>query len=80
MLASGTTPNGGASRSLDTDFRERSFLDGAPPHVIWLDVANAATGAIIELLRGEQQRVLVFGTQLEASVLILSPERESPDR
>jgi predicted nuclease of predicted toxin-antitoxin system len=24
--------------SKDTDFRERSFVDGHPPKVIWLDV------------------------------------------
>lgn len=29
--------------SKDTDFRDRSFLEGAPPQVVWLDVGNAAT-------------------------------------
>ena len=27
--------------SKDTDFRERSFVGGFPPKVIWLDVGNA---------------------------------------
>lgn len=27
--------------SKDTDFRERSYVDGAPPKVVWLDVGNA---------------------------------------
>jgi predicted nuclease of predicted toxin-antitoxin system len=63
---------GFAILSKDTDFRERSFLEGAPPKIIWLDVGNAATAVIIELLQREQPRVLAFGVQLESSVLILS--------
>jgi predicted nuclease of predicted toxin-antitoxin system len=58
--------------SKDTDFRERSFLDGAPPKVIWLDVGSAATAVIIELLQRELPRVLAFVAQPESSILILS--------
>jgi predicted nuclease of predicted toxin-antitoxin system len=58
--------------SKDTDFRERSYVDGAPPKVIWLDVGNAGTTAIEFLLRQERQRVLTFGSATETSVLILS--------
>ena len=36
--------------SKDTDFRERSFVEGFPPKVIWLDVGNAGTTAIADLL------------------------------
>ena len=32
--------------SKDTDFRERSYLVGAPPKVVWLDVGNAGSRAI----------------------------------
>ena len=35
----------------DTDFRERGFLEGAPPKVVWLDVGNAGTATIAYLLR-----------------------------
>jgi predicted nuclease of predicted toxin-antitoxin system len=35
--------------SKDTDFRERSFLEGSPPKVIWLDVGNAGTTDIADL-------------------------------
>jgi predicted nuclease of predicted toxin-antitoxin system len=58
--------------SKDTDFRERSYVDGAPPKVIWLDVGNAGTIAIAGLLRRELQRVLAFETQTDATVLLLS--------
>jgi predicted nuclease of predicted toxin-antitoxin system len=58
--------------SKDTDFRERSFVDGAPPKVIWLDVGNAGTNAICFLLLQEIHRILAFESSAEASLLILS--------
>jgi predicted nuclease of predicted toxin-antitoxin system len=58
--------------SKDTDFRERSYLEGFPPKVVWLDVGNAATAAIAALLRNERERVERFATIEEASLLILS--------
>ena len=58
--------------SKDTDFRERSFVEGFPPKVIWLDVGNAGTSIIAGLLRRERQRVEVFEKQDETSFLILS--------
>ena len=58
--------------SKDTDFRERSYVEGFPPKVIWLDVGNAGTAAIAALLRRERERVDRFETLEEVSVLILS--------
>jgi predicted nuclease of predicted toxin-antitoxin system len=58
--------------SKDTDFRERSYVEGAPPKVIWLDVGNAGTVHIVELLRRERQRAERFHALDEASLLILS--------
>jgi predicted nuclease of predicted toxin-antitoxin system len=42
--------------SKDTDFRERSFVEGFPPKVIWLDVGNAGTSPIEALLRSGHAR------------------------
>ena len=56
----------------DTDFRERSFVEGFPPKVIWLDVGNAGTAPIEALLRSERHRVDTFATATDASLLILS--------
>ena len=64
--------HGFAIVSKDTDFRERGYVEGFPPKVIWLDVGNAGTAAIAALLRRERERVERFETQEEASVLILS--------
>ena len=58
--------------SKDTDFRERSFVRGAPPKVIWLDVGNAGTGDIIALVQRERLRILEFEGQPDAALLILS--------
>jgi predicted nuclease of predicted toxin-antitoxin system len=58
--------------SKDTDFRERSFVEGFPPKVIWLDVGNAGTAAIADLLRSERERIERFETMEETSLLILS--------
>lgn len=64
--------NGFVIASKDTDFRERSYVEGAPPKIIWLDVGNAGTDAIVQLLRDQVERVVHFDTLEEASLLILS--------
>jgi predicted nuclease of predicted toxin-antitoxin system len=64
--------NGFVIISKDTDFRERSYVEGFPPKVIWLDVGTAGTVAIAELLRRERQRMERFETDRETSLLILS--------
>ncbi len=58
--------------SKDTDFRDRSFVTGWPPKVIWLDVGNAGTADIANLLRRERERVRRFTEEPETSMLILS--------
>jgi len=58
--------------SKDTDFRERSFVEGHPPKVIWLDVGNAGTAVIADVLQRERQRIEAFEKHDETSFLILS--------
>lgn len=58
--------------SKDTDFRERSFVEGFPPKVIWLDVGNAGTAPIEALVRSEEHRLATFAAANDASLLILS--------
>ena len=64
--------HGFAIASKDTDFRERSFVEGFPPKVIWLDVSNAGTAQIVALLVTEQRRLETFAVATDASLLILS--------
>ncbi len=37
--------------SKDNDFRQRSFVSGPPPKVVWLSVGNAGSTAVAALLR-----------------------------
>ena len=57
--------------SKDNDFRQRSFLLGAPPKVIWLSVGNAGTDAIASLLLENRERISRFIGEGEEGLLIL---------
>ncbi len=58
--------------SKDNDFRQRAFLDGPPPKVIWLAVGNAGTQEIAELLRHRINHVEAFVANAEEGLLILA--------
>jgi predicted nuclease of predicted toxin-antitoxin system len=57
--------------SKDDDFRQLSFLHGAPPKVIWLSVGNATTETILGVLNNRRSLIEGFAQDLEASLLIL---------
>jgi len=63
--------------SKDTDFRDRSYVEGIPPKVIWLDVGNAGTESIAQLLTAEQDRAKQFEADTEASMLILPLSKDA---
>ena len=69
--------NGFVIVSKDDDFRQRSFLQGAPPKVVWLQVGNAGTSPIAELLRERTDELHRFETEDESAVLILSVVRRA---
>jgi len=69
--------NGFVIASKDDDFRQRSFLHGAPPKVVWLQVGNAGTNAIADLLRAEAPRLRRFDGEEESALLILSQARRA---
>lgn len=69
--------NGFVIVSKDDDFRQRSFLEGAPPKVIWLQVGNAGTAPIAELLREHAARLRRFEGEEESALLILSLSRRA---
>jgi predicted nuclease of predicted toxin-antitoxin system len=58
--------------SKDNDFRQRSFLEGSPPKVVWLEVGNAGTAAIAETLQRERGRLLAFEAEAESALLVVS--------
>lgn len=57
--------------SKDNDFRQRAFLHGSPPKVIWLSIGNAGTPAIAALLRSREHRIQAFATSPEEGLLVL---------
>ena len=67
--------------SKDNDFRQRSFLHGPPPKVVWLSIGNAGTDAIRVLLLNHRERLLEFLGKPEEGLLVLraTPTRSAPD-
>ncbi len=58
--------------SKDDDFRQLSFLHGAPPKVIWLAVGNVGTQTIATLLAKHSMAIDAFRSSPEESLLILA--------
>jgi predicted nuclease of predicted toxin-antitoxin system len=58
--------------SKDNDFRQLSFMNGAPPKVVWLSVGNGATRTIEAVLRRHVERILAFGIDETASLLVIT--------
>ncbi len=52
--------NGYSIVSKDTDFHHLSFVRGAPPRVVWLDVGNCPTSRIENVLRTNVVKVIAF--------------------
>ena len=63
--------HGMAIVSKDGDFRQLSFLLGAPPKVIWLRRGNCSTKTVEAILRQYHQEVVAFFAQDEAAFLAL---------
>jgi len=58
--------------SKDSDFHQRSLLDGHPPKIVWLRLGNTTTAAIEQLLRARSREIADFVSDEEASFLALS--------
>ena len=57
--------------SKDSDFRQMSFLFGAPPKVVWLRLGNCSTTDILALLRDGRASLQSFWEDSEATFLVL---------
>jgi predicted nuclease of predicted toxin-antitoxin system len=55
----------------DADFRQRSFLLGPPPKVIWIGLGNCSTQEIVELLRRPSGEIEAFALAEEPAFLVL---------
>lgn len=57
--------------SKDADFRQRSFLLGHPPRVVWIRRGNCSTAEIEAILEAQHDNILEFEQNQEASFLAL---------
>jgi predicted nuclease of predicted toxin-antitoxin system len=57
----------------DDDFRQRSFLHGAPPKVIWVRLGNCRTAAVAALLSERADSLRRFLADETGSLLVLRP-------
>ena len=62
---------GFAVLSKDSDFMERSVLDGYPPKVIWVRLGNCSTAEIARVLRSKSEAVQRFLEAVEETCLLL---------
>ena len=65
------TQHGFAIISKDEDFRHLSFLRGAPPKVIGMNIGNCSTKELAALLRARRAQIGVFEVDMTASFLPL---------
>ena len=56
--------------SKDSDFRQLSFLHGAPPKVVWLRVGNCTVRDLVALLAENKHRLLEFEAALESLLIV----------
>ena len=70
--------NGFAIASKDNDFRQRAFLSGPPPKVVWLSVGNAGTGEIAALLRSRADALSRFEANPEEALLVIEARSVGP--
>lgn len=59
----------------DDDFRQRSFLFGAPPKVIWIRLGNCTTAEVASVLRSRHRDILAFEADPAAALLLLARQR-----
>jgi predicted nuclease of predicted toxin-antitoxin system len=57
--------------SKDSDFRQRSFVFGYPPKVIWIRRGNCSTQTIAHILRSNRETIREFEADTTATFLIL---------
>lgn len=57
----------------DDDFRQRSFLHGAPPKVIWVHLGDCRTIDVVALLNARVAVVSAFLSDPTSSLSVLQP-------
>ena len=55
----------------DSDFADRSVMQGAPPKVVWIRLGNCSTNDVERLLRSQYEAVRGFPEQHSETCLLL---------
>jgi len=55
----------------DSDFHERSLLQGYPPKVVWIRRGNCSTDEIAAILRRHEADIRALGADADAAALML---------
>jgi predicted nuclease of predicted toxin-antitoxin system len=58
--------------SKDSDFRQRSFVFGFPPKVIWVQLGNCTTSEVEQVIRNDFDVIKTFYEDTEAAFLVLT--------
>ncbi len=58
--------------SKDNDFRQRSFLFGFPPKVIWLSVGNGRTKVLANLILKNSKQIITFANSSTEGLFVLN--------
>ena len=56
----------------DDDFRQRAFVHGAPPKVVWLQLGNCSTDEVSSALRANAAKLDAFDLNEAAALLVLT--------
>ena len=64
--------HGFAIVTIDADFRQRSFLEGYPPKILWIRLGNCSTNEIEALIRRRTTEIQEFLADPQKSFLALS--------
>ena len=55
----------------DSDFHERSLVQGFPPKIVWITRGNCSTDQIAQLLRANSARIAELHSDPEAGFLVV---------
>lgn len=62
--------------SKDSDFRQLSFLIGAPPKVIWIRIGNSTVRELVDCIVQNTDAISAFGATSASFLVIEPPTRE----
>lgn len=57
--------------SKDSDFRQRAFLYGSPPKVLWLRMGNASTPEVLQVILDHPESIEAFAVNEDEAFLVL---------